>query len=150
MPHSQLDRSCLRIRRLNVRPNQVKIERDAVFPEGEPRPISSAASEALTECVAKFREARAHEIGNRTVNHLSIALNTPGNSANVCWAAEVARAKSFLVLTSVRSLGRKFKALANVCICVPATQTPHIQEIRLPIYHCFPLMLEEALLAYWQ
>ena len=58
MPHPQLDRSRLLIRRLNTRPNKVKIERDAVSPAAVPRPISPAASETLSECVAKIRAAR--------------------------------------------------------------------------------------------
>jgi len=58
MSHPQLDRSRLRIRRLNARSNKVNIETDAVYPAAEPRPISPAAAEALTECVAKIRAAR--------------------------------------------------------------------------------------------
>jgi hypothetical protein len=58
MSHPQFDRSRLRIRRLNDRPNKVKIERDAVLPEAEPRPISPAAAAALLECAAKIRAAR--------------------------------------------------------------------------------------------
>ena len=58
MSHPQLDRSRLRIRRLNGRPNKVKIERDAVFPEAEPRPISTAAAETVLECIVKIRAAR--------------------------------------------------------------------------------------------
>ena len=58
MPHPQLDRSRLRICRLEARANKVEIVRDAVPPDAEPRPISRAATEALTECVAKIRAAR--------------------------------------------------------------------------------------------
>ncbi len=58
MSHPKFDRSRLRIRRLECRPSKVQIVRDAVSPETEPRPLSSAASEALAECVAKIRAAR--------------------------------------------------------------------------------------------
>ena len=77
-------------------------------------------------------------------------LSTSGNSANVCRAAEVARAKSLPVLALTGATGGKLKELADVCICVPATQTPHVQEFHLPIYHCLSLMLEEAFAVYWQ
>jgi D-sedoheptulose 7-phosphate isomerase len=40
--------------------------------------------------------------------------------------------------------------LADVCICVPATQTPHVQEFHLPIYNCLSLMLEETFVSHWQ
>jgi D-sedoheptulose 7-phosphate isomerase len=78
------------------------------------------------------------------------ALSTSGNSTNICRAAEVARARSIPVLVLTGATGGKLKALADVCICVPATQTPQIQEFHLPIYHCLSLMLEEAFAAYWQ
>jgi D-sedoheptulose 7-phosphate isomerase len=78
------------------------------------------------------------------------ALSTSGNSANVCRAAEVARARSLPVFALTGATGGKLKTLADVCIRVPATQTPHIQEFHLPIYHCLSLMLEETFIAHWQ
>jgi hypothetical protein len=57
MPHPQLDRSRLLVRRLITRPNKVEIGRDAVSPDTPPRPISRTASEALMECVTKIRAA---------------------------------------------------------------------------------------------
>ena len=69
-------------------------------------------------------------------------LSTSGNSPNVCRAAEVARARSIPVLALTGATGGKLKTLADVCICVPTTQTPHVQEFHLPIYHCLSLMLE--------
>ena len=77
-------------------------------------------------------------------------LSTSGSSANVCRAAEVARARKLSVLAMTGATGGQLKSLADVCICVPAIQTPHVQELHLPIYHCLSLMLEEAFLAYWQ
>jgi len=78
------------------------------------------------------------------------ALSTSGNSANVCRAAEVARARNLSVLAMTGATGGKLRELADVCICVPATQTPHIQELHLPIYHCLSLMLEETFIEHWQ
>jgi D-sedoheptulose 7-phosphate isomerase len=78
------------------------------------------------------------------------ALSTSGNSANVCSAAEVARARNLFVLALTGATGGKLKDLADICICVPATLTPHVQEFHLPIYHCLSLMLEEAFVAHWQ
>jgi D-sedoheptulose 7-phosphate isomerase len=78
------------------------------------------------------------------------ALSTSGNSANVCRAAEVARARSLPVLALTGATGGKLKELAEVCICVPSTQTPRIQEFHLPIYHCLSLMLENSFTAHWQ
>jgi D-sedoheptulose 7-phosphate isomerase len=77
-------------------------------------------------------------------------LSTSGNSPNVCRAAEVARARGIAVVALTGAAGGKLKALADVCICAPATQTPQIQEFHLPIYHCLSLMLEEAFAVHWQ
>jgi D-sedoheptulose 7-phosphate isomerase len=77
-------------------------------------------------------------------------LSTSGNSANVCRAAEVARARNIPVIALTGATGGKLKALATVCICVPATQTPQVQEFHLPVYHCLSLMLEESFLTRWQ
>jgi D-sedoheptulose 7-phosphate isomerase len=71
------------------------------------------------------------------------ALSTSGNASNVCRAAEIARARNLPVLALTGTSGGKLKELADVCICVPAVQTPHVQEFHLPIYHCLSLMLEE-------
>jgi D-sedoheptulose 7-phosphate isomerase len=78
------------------------------------------------------------------------ALSTSGNSANVCRAAEVARARNLPVLAMTGATGGKLRELADVCIRVPATQTPYIQELHLPIYHCLSLMLEETFIEHWQ
>ena len=59
MPYPQLDRSKLFVRPLAVRPNKVKIERDAVPPETAPHPLSAAAQTTLEECVVRIRAARA-------------------------------------------------------------------------------------------
>jgi D-sedoheptulose 7-phosphate isomerase len=72
-----------------------------------------------------------------------VALSTSGNASNVCRAAEVARARSLPVLAMTGTSGGKLRELADLCICVPAAQTPHVQEFHLPIYHCLSLMLEE-------
>jgi D-sedoheptulose 7-phosphate isomerase len=78
------------------------------------------------------------------------ALSTSGNAPNVCRAAEVARAKSLPVLAMTGISGGNLKDLADVCICVPAAQTSHVQEFHLPIYHCLSLMLEEYFANQWK
>ena len=72
-----------------------------------------------------------------------VCLSTSGNSANVCRAAEVARARGLHVLALTGQAGGKLADLADVCIRVPATPTPHVQEFHLPIYHALCLMLED-------
>jgi D-sedoheptulose 7-phosphate isomerase len=76
-------------------------------------------------------------------------LSTSGNSPNVCIAARLAHTRGLRVLALTGKSGGKLRELADVCICVPATQTPHVQELHLPIYHCLSLMLEEAFAINW-
>ena len=78
------------------------------------------------------------------------ALSTSGNSSNVCRAAEVARARNLPVLALTGATGGRLRELADVCICVPTTRTPHAQEFHLPIYHCLSLMLEDDFAERWK
>jgi D-sedoheptulose 7-phosphate isomerase len=71
------------------------------------------------------------------------ALSTSGDSANVCLAAEAARARQMKVVALTGEGGGKLAALADICIRVPARDTHLVQEYHLPIYHRLSLMLED-------
>lgn len=71
-----------------------------------------------------------------------LGLSTSGNSANVVHAANVARRKGMKVLSLVGKNGGKLRDISDVCIMVPATSTPDVQELHLPIYHALCPMLE--------
>ncbi len=73
-----------------------------------------------------------------------IAISTSGSSANVCHAAETARALGVRVLALTGETGGKLRALSDVCISAPSRSTPLVQEFHLPIYHCLSIMLENA------
>lgn len=70
-------------------------------------------------------------------------ISTSGNSANVVYAAGVARAKGMKVLGLAGETGGKLAALCDVCIRVPSRETFRIQEYHLPIYHALCLCVEE-------
>lgn len=72
-----------------------------------------------------------------------VALTTSGNSQNVLRAAQVAKALGLRVLGLTGGSGGKLKALCDVCICVPETETYRVQELHLPVYHALCSMLEE-------
>ena len=40
---------------------------------------------------------------------------------------------------------RRLRELADIAICVPATETYKIQELHLPVYHALCAEVEEAL-----
>lgn len=72
-----------------------------------------------------------------------LGISTSGNSQNVIYAMEVAKAKEMFTIGMTGEGGGKLKALCDVCICVPATLTYQIQELHLPVYHTLCLMIEE-------
>lgn len=84
-----------------------------------------------------------HGLGER--GDLLIALSTSGNAQNVCNAARLARAKGLTVLGLTGEKGGKLKALSDLCICVPETETFKVQELHLPVYHYLCAQTEQDL-----
>ena len=66
-----------------------------------------------------------------------------GNSQNVMSATVVARALGIKVLGLTGENGGELSQVANVCVKVPETETYMVQELHLPVYHCWCLMLED-------
>lgn len=71
------------------------------------------------------------------------AISTSGNSSNIINAAIVAKAKEMKTIALTGSDGGLLSSIADVTVRVPETETYMIQELHLPIYHCWCLMLEE-------
>ena len=76
-----------------------------------------------------------------------IGITTSGNSENVIYAAEVARAKGMKVVALTGRGGGKMKACSDVVIAVPENETYRVQELHLPIYHAICIALENAFFA---
>jgi D-sedoheptulose 7-phosphate isomerase len=76
-----------------------------------------------------------------------IGISTSGNSTNVLRALQVARALGLHTIGLTGRTGGKLKPLCDVCIRVPAQDTPLIQERHLPIFHVLCAMLEEEFFA---
>lgn len=72
-----------------------------------------------------------------------LAISTSGNSQNIMNAAVVARALDIRVIGLTGRDGGELGRFADVAVRVPETETYKIQELHLPIYHCWCLMLEE-------
>lgn len=72
-----------------------------------------------------------------------IGISTSGNSKNVMSATVVARALGIKVIGLTGAKGGELAEVADVAIKVPETETYMIQELHLPIYHCWCLMLED-------
>ena len=66
-----------------------------------------------------------------------MGISTSGNSAIT------AKARGLKVIGLTGAKENRLMKFADVCICVPETQTYKIQELHLPVYHCLCLMLED-------
>ena len=87
------------------------------------------------------REVDAH--GRR--GDVLLAISTSGNSANILRAIEVARDKEMVVIGLTGESGGKMRDLCDVCLCVPSTSTPRIQECHILIGHTICEFLEQIL-----
>ena len=72
-----------------------------------------------------------------------LGISTSGNSKNVMSATVVARALGIKVVGLTGANGGELASVSDVCIKVPSSETYIIQELHLPIYHCWCLMLED-------
>lgn len=74
-----------------------------------------------------------------------LAISTSGNSKNVLYAAEIAKAKNIKVIGLTGRSGGKLSELCNVCIKSPFDTVHRVQETHLPIYHLICDALESYL-----
>lgn len=72
-----------------------------------------------------------------------LGISTTGNSKNILYAATTAHAKGMKVIGLTGAKDSKLSAIADVNVNAPETETYMIQELHLPIYHCWCLMLED-------
>ena len=72
-----------------------------------------------------------------------LGISTSGNSKNVLNATVVARASGIKVIGLTGKDGGELAEAADIAVRVPETETYRIQELHLPVYHCWCLMLEE-------
>ena len=72
-----------------------------------------------------------------------LGISTSGNSQNVMNATVVAKASSIKIIELTGAKGGELEGVADAVVKVPETETYMIQELHLPIYHCWCLMLED-------
>lgn len=76
-----------------------------------------------------------------------MVISTSGNSENIINAAVVAKAMGMQIIALTGNSGGEIKQFADVVVAVPKKETYMIQELHLPIYHCWCLMLEDFFFA---
>lgn len=72
-----------------------------------------------------------------------LGISTSGNSRNILKAAVAARASGIKVIGLTGADGGELANMADVTVRVPEKETYMVQELHLPIYHCWCLMLED-------
>lgn len=72
-----------------------------------------------------------------------LGISTSGNSENIVNATIVAKALGMKTIVLTGKDGGKLKNLADIAVIVPNFETYQIQELHLPIYHTWCLMLED-------
>ena len=76
-----------------------------------------------------------------------LGITTSGNSRNILYSAVVAKALGLKVVALTGRGGGAIAALADVCVRVPEDETYKIQELHLPVYHTWCMMLESYFFA---
>lgn len=71
-----------------------------------------------------------------------LGISTSGNSRNIINAAIVAKALGIRVIALTGAEGGKLASMADITVRAPEIETYRIQELHLPIYHCWCMMLE--------
>ena len=108
--------------------------------------ISLVGESALNTAVANDNAADlifAQQIlGLGKRGDILFAISTSGNSANVLYAAKVAKVLGLEIISLTGRTGGKLKNISDVTICAPADSTFMIQELHLPIYHAICIAAE--------
>ncbi|MCR4923728.1 MAG: SIS domain-containing protein [Lachnospiraceae bacterium] len=109
--------------------------------------VPLTAHEALT--TAYINDADGHGVfaqqlyGYGRKGDVFLAISTSGNSINILNTAVLARALDIKVIALTGENGGELMKYADVCVRVPEKETYKIQELHLPVYHAWCMMLED-------
>ena len=84
-------------------------------------------------------EAMGHE------GDVFIGISTSGNSKNIVKALEVCRERGIYTIGLTGESGGAMKELCDLCIQIPCSETPRIQEAHMMIGHIICCLVEETL-----
>lgn len=74
-----------------------------------------------------------------------IAYSTSGNSPNILAAADQARQLGIKVIGMTGQSGGKLRSLCDVCLAMPTSHTPRIQELHILIGHILCEIVEPVI-----
>lgn len=98
----------------------------------------------LNDCNEKMLFAQlVNSLGEQ--EDILLSISTSGNSKNVVYATQVAKAKGLKVIAMTGERGGRLKEYADVLINVPTSEVYLVQEYHLAIYHLICLCVENEL-----
>ncbi len=108
-------------------------------------PLTSqdALSSAFSNDIAAEYIFAQKLMGYGSKGDVFLGISTSGNSSNIINAAITAKALEIRVIGLTGSMGGKLGDYCDVLVRAPESETYKIQELHLPIYHSWCLMLEE-------
>ena len=74
-----------------------------------------------------------------------LAISTSGNSKNLIHAVHTAKSLGLKTITLTGESGGQLALLCDYAIQAPASETPRVQELHLPIYHAICTVVEDTL-----
>jgi D-sedoheptulose 7-phosphate isomerase len=74
-----------------------------------------------------------------------LAISTSGNSTNLIHAVNTAKELGVIPIALTGQSGGRLASLCELTIQAPASETPRVQELHLPIYHSICTVVEETL-----
>lgn len=102
---------------------------------------ATANDYSYADVFARMLEAHHRE------GDVAVGLSTSGNSENVVRALRKAKALGASSIALTGQGGGVCRELADVCIAVPSTCTPRIQEVHILVGHTLCDLVEQALFA---
>ena len=81
-------------------------------------------------------------LGQGRPGDVLLGISTSGNSSNVLYAAQVAKALGIYVIGLTGKKASLLSEQSNICIHVPSDITYQVQEYHLPVYHALCMALE--------
>lgn len=78
---------------------------------------------------------------------VALGISTSGQSQNVIRGLTVARDRGLFTLVFTGGNDQKVRDLAHLCVCVPSSATPRIQEAHILVGHILTGIVEEILLS---
>jgi len=87
------------------------------------------------------RQVEAHV----TTGDVVIGISTSGNSPNVVQAIEKAKEKEAFTVGMTGEKNSKLSEVADICLQVPSTDTPRIQEAHITLGHIICFLVEQEL-----